>query len=252
MSFVTTNGSKTSTWGGPPMLEVEGLRAGYGKTVVLHKISFGLANAGRVGILGRNGAGKSTLLRSIAGLVPVLDGSVRLGDEDITHAPAHARARGGLAYVPQGRQIFPALSVQDNLRVAAYGTGRKDIHRLQDEVCGEFPILKDKLHARGGSLSGGQQQMLAIGRALMTEPQILLLDEPSEGIQPSIVEHISERIVALNAERGIALVLVEQNLQFTAAVVDDTHILDKGEIVRSMPIKAFLTDTAMQQEYIGV
>lgn len=249
---MTTNAFRTSISGGLPMLEVEGLRAGYGKTVVLHQISFRLAEGARLGILGRNGAGKSTLLRNIAGLLPAIHGSVRLDDKDITRAPAHLRARRGLAYVPQGRQIFPALSVRDNLRVAAYGTGRKEIDRLLDEVYAEFPVLREKLNAQGGSLSGGQQQMLAIGRALMTEPKILLLDEPSEGIQPSIVEHIAERIMALNTERGIAVVLVEQNLQFTAAVVEHTHILDKGEIVASMPVETFMSDAALQQEYIGV
>jgi urea ABC transporter ATP-binding protein UrtE len=234
------------------MLEVSGMRAGYGKTTVLHGLDLELGDAARVGILGRNGAGKSTLLRAIAGLIPLTGGTVHLAGEDLTKAPAHVRARKGLGYVPQGRQIFPALSVLDNLRVAAYGTRRKDIDALLGEVYDEFPVLAERRQQRGGSLSGGQQQMLAIGRALMTRPKVLLLDEPSEGIQPSIVEQIAEQIVALNHEHGIAVLLVEQNLQFTADAVEDTHILDKGEIVHTLPVAEFVRNTTLQSQYIGV
>jgi len=234
------------------MLEVSGMRAGYGKTTVLHGLDLELGDAARVGILGRNGAGKSTLLRAIAGLIPLTGGTVHLAGEDLTKAPAHVRARKGLGYVPQGRQIFPALSVLDNLRVAAYGTHGKDIDALLGEVYDEFPVLAERRQQRGGSLSGGQQQMLAIGRALMTRPKVLLLDEPSEGIQPSIVEQIAEQIVALNHEHGIAVLLVEQNLQFTADAVEDTHILDKGEIVHTLPVAEFVRNTTLQSQYIGV
>lgn len=234
------------------MLEVKNLQAGYGKTQVLHGVNVTLEDGARIGILGRNGAGKSTLLRTIVGLIAATSGSVILDGEDVTKTPAHTRACSGVAYVPQGRQIFPALSVSDNLRVAAYGTGRKKVDALLADVYAEFPVLADKRNVRGSSLSGGQQQMLALGRALMTEPRILLLDEPSEGIQPSIVADIGKRILALNRDRGIAVILVEQNLEFTAAVVERTHILDKGQVVHSLAMEKFLANPDLQREYIGV
>lgn len=234
------------------MLEVKSLHAGYGKTSVLHGVDLILDDGGRIGILGRNGAGKSTLLRAIVGLITATSGSIRLDGDDATRLPAYVRARRGIAYVPQGRQIFPSLSVADNLRVAAYGTGRKKVDSLIEDVNSEFPALADKRNARGGSLSGGQQQMLAIGRALMTEPRILLLDEPSEGIQPSLLANISEKIVSLNQDRGIAVVLVEQSLEFTAVVVEHTHIFDKGRIAQTVPMAEFLANLELQREYLGV
>lgn len=242
----------TSTWGVRPMLEVQGLHAGYGQTPVIHGLDLRLEKVDRIAILGRNGAGKSTLLRTIMGLITPTSGRVLVDGSDVTEFPSHDRARRGLAYVPQGRQIFPELSVVENLKVAAFGTRRKNVDGLVRSVYDEFPVLADKRAARGGSLSGGQQQMLALGRALVTEPRLLLLDEPSEGIQPSIVAEIGEKIRVMNRDRGIAIVLVEQNLEFAASVVETTHIMDKGEIVETVAASDFLANEELQRKYIGI
>lgn len=234
------------------MLHVEQLRAGYGSTPVLQDLTLHVPAGARVAVLGRNGVGKTTLLRAIIGELPVMGGTVRLGDEEVTRRPAHERARRGVAYVPQGRDIFPGLSVLDNLRVAAYAVRLKDWRSTLDEVLEQFPVLGDKSALAGGGLSGGQQQILALGRALMTRPRLLLLDEPSEGIQPSIVDQIAEHVRRINEEKGITVVLVEQNLQFATKIAQHAHLMDKGRIVRDMPAQDVLADRELQHEYLGV
>ncbi|MEV6344308.1 ABC transporter ATP-binding protein [Actinoplanes sp. NPDC051851] len=227
------------------MLEVEGLHAGYGRTAVLHGMTLSVPAGSRTAVLGRNGVGKSTLLKTLIGLVPATGGRILVDGADVTGHPAHRRARSGIAYVPQGRDIFPDLSVLDNLRVADR-TGRLE------QVFDEFPVLREKRHAAGGSLSGGQQQILALGRALMTGPRLLLLDEPSEGIQPSIVDQIAGAVRRMNDEHGLTVLLVEQNLEFAAGVCDRALIVDKGEVVRSVRTADLLADRDMQHEYLGV
>lgn len=234
------------------MLHVEQLRAGYGSTPVLQDLSLHVPAGARVAVLGRNGVGKTTLLKAIIGELPVMAGTVRLGDEEVTRRHAHERARRGVAYVPQGRDIFPGLSVLDNLRVAAYAVRLKDWRSTLDEVLTQFPVLGDKSALAGGGLSGGQQQILALGRALMTRPRLLLLDEPSEGIQPSIVDQIAEHVRRINEEKGITVVLVEQNLQFATKIAQHAHLMDKGRIVRDMPAQDVLADRDLQHEYLGV
>jgi urea ABC transporter ATP-binding protein UrtE len=234
------------------MLHVEQLRAGYGSTPVLQDLTLHVPGGARVAVLGRNGVGKTTLLRAIIGELPVMAGTVRLGDEEVTRRPAHERARRGVAYVPQGRDIFPGLSVLDNLRVAAYAVRLKDWRSTLDEVLTQFPVLGEKSALAGGGLSGGQQQILALGRALMTRPRLLLLDEPSEGIQPSIVDQIAEHVRRINEEKGITVVLVEQNLQFATKIAQHAHLMDKGRIVRDMPAQDVLADRDLQHEYLGV
>ena len=234
------------------MLRVEDVTAGYGAGPVLTDLQFSVPAGRRVAVLGRNGVGKTTLLRAIMGEVKAKQGRILFEDKDITGEPPYRRARRGVAYVPQGRDVFPGLSVLDNLRVAAYGAGRKHWQPQLEQVMDEFPILREKAKLPGGGLSGGQQQILALGRALMTEPKLLLLDEPSEGIQPSIVDQIAEHVRRVNLERQITVVLVEQNLEFATNVAEHAYLMDRGRIVRELPAKDVLADRELQHEYLGV
>lgn len=234
------------------MLRVEDLRAGYGRTGVLNGVSLSVADGEVVAILGRNGVGKSTLLKAIIGAIPVTNGRILLGDRDLTRARSHLRARSGIAYVPQGRDVFPRLTVLDNLRVAAYGSRHRGWANALEQLLDEFPILREKSSQMGASLSGGQQQILALARALMTNPKVLLLDEPSEGIQPTIVEQIAETITQINSQRGTAVVLVEQNLDFATKVAGKAFLMDKGEVVRESAVEAIADDRTVQREYLGV
>ncbi|MGH3441449.1 MAG: ABC transporter ATP-binding protein [Nitriliruptorales bacterium] len=234
------------------MLELRRVQSAYGGTRVLRGVDLALESGRRIAVLGRNGAGKTTLLRTIIGLVPLAGGSMTFDGQDLSTLPVHERAHRGIGYVPQGRQVFPDLSVADNLLAAAYGVGASDADTRLASVLAEFPALRDKHAARAGSLSGGQQQMLAVGRALMSQPRLLLLDEPSEGIQPSIVDQIGDKILQLNEEWGITVLLVEQNLEFAAAVVEDAYILDMGEVARQLPAADVLEDIDLQREYMGV
>ncbi len=234
------------------MLRAEAVRAGYGTTPVLQDLDFCVEAGECVAVLGRNGVGKTTLLKTLMGQLPLMAGTVWWEDEDVSRLPAHTRARRGIAYVPQGRQIFPGLSVKDNLRVAAYGTGRKDWKGTLDEIFDQFPVLREKADLAGSGLSGGQQQILALGRALMTRPRLLLLDEPSEGIQPSIVGTIATHVKEVNERHGITVVIVEQNLEFAVRVASHASVMDKGRIVRDLPSADVLADRQLQHEYMGV
>lgn len=234
------------------MLRAEGVSAGYGSTPVLQDLSLTAGEGDRLAILGRNGVGKTTLLRALMGELPLMAGRVWLGDTDATRLPPYERARRGIAYVPQGRDIFPGLTVVDNLRVAAYATRQKDWRGTLNDVLQQFPVLAEKADLAGGGLSGGQQQILALGRALMTRPRVLLLDEPSEGIQPSIVDLIAQHVRRINEEQGITVVLVEQNLEFAAKIAQHAYLMDKGRIVRDLPAHELLSDRDLQHEYLGV
>jgi urea ABC transporter ATP-binding protein UrtE len=212
------------------MLEVASLHAGYGRIPILNGVTFRIEAGEVVGVLGHNGMGKTTLIRTLMGFLPATAGTIRFLGDDITHLPTHARSRRGLGYVPQGRQIFPQLSVRDNLRFAAIRTAPAEIER----ALGDFPTLTRLLERPGGALSGGEQQLLALARALCARPKLLLLDEPTEGIQPSIIEQIGETLSRLNRERGLALLVVEQNLEFVARLARRVLILQKGEIAREL------------------
>ncbi len=214
------------------MLRADGIHLYYGASHILRGASV-TAMPGRVTcLLGRNGVGKTSMLRGITGHVPVRRGTVEWEGDDITKLPAHLRARRGIAYVPQGREIFPRLTVAENLQTGLTAAGRT-ARRLRDEVFDLFPVLKDMLSRRGGDLSGGQQQQLAIGRALVTQPRLLVLDEPTEGIQPSIIKDI-ERVIRLLAERGdMAILLVEQYYEFARDLADTVAVLDRGSVVLS-------------------
>ena len=230
------------------MMAVEGLVAGYGRIGVLHGASLAVGAGSCVGILGHNGMGKTTLLRTLMGLLPCKGGRILLDGQEIQRLPPHERARRGLGYVPQGRQIFPALSVLDNLRFAVAAKGGRD-GAVVEEVLGEFPELRRLLDRPGGALSGGEQQLLALARALRGRPRLLLLDEPTEGIQPSINAAIIERIHALR-RRGLSVLLVEQNLDFIQALADRILLIQRGRITREIPPTA-LGDPALVQEFVG-
>ncbi len=233
------------------MLRASDLRAGYGSTPVLFGVDLFVDAGERVAILGRNGVGKTTLMRAIAGSVPLTGGTLLLGDVDVGAMKPHQRARLGISHVPQGRDIFPKLTVEENLKVGAGARADAHVSRLE-ATFNEFPVLAEKRKARGASLSGGQQQILALARALMTGPDVLLLDEPSEGIQPSILDEIVDVIERINTERDIAVVLVEQNLDFAARVARRGLIMEKGELTAEVDTAALSSDRDSQRRYMAL
>jgi len=211
------------------MLTVTGLNQFYGGSHILRGVGFE-APAGKVtALLGRNGVGKTTLLKTLIGLLPAASGSVRFEAEDITRSPPHARVRAGIGYVPQGREIFPRLTVQENLQMGL--ASRPADARLPERIFEMFPVLRQMLRRRGGDLSGGQQQQLAIGRALAMGPKLLILDEPTEGIQPSIIKDIERAIRALASSGEMAILLVEQYYDFARSLADQYLVMERGEIV---------------------
>jgi len=231
------------------MMRVRDVSAGYGRIEILRGISLDVASGSCVGILGHNGMGKTTLLKTLIGLVPCTGGSIEWEGRAIQRLPAHARARVGIGYVPQGRQIFPGLSVLENLHFAARAS-RKPV-AVADAVLAEFPELDRLLNRPGGTLSGGEQQLLAVARALCGQPRLLLLDEPTEGVQPSIVAALVERISALRARLGLAVLLVEQNLDFIRALADRALLIQRGRIVNEIP-RTSLDDPTLVAEFVGV
>jgi branched-chain amino acid transport system ATP-binding protein len=232
------------------MLEVSELAAGYGRIPILGGVSFSVARGEFVGILGHNGMGKTTLLRALMGYLPATAGRVVLEDTDITRAEPYRRARAGMGYVPQGRDIFPGLSVRDNLRM---GTARrpKDEDAAIGSALETFPRLKPLIDRPGGALSGGEQQLLAIARCLAGNPRLILLDEPTEGIQPSIIDEIAETLLGLRSKGGLTMILVEQNLDFIATLSERVLIIQKGVIVHSAE-PGELHGHGLINEFIGV
>jgi urea transport system ATP-binding protein len=212
------------------MLAIRNINQFYGQSHTLWDLDLDIPEGSCYSLMGRNGVGKTTLLQSIMGQLPLRSGSITLEGRDISTLPAYSRAGLGVGYVPQGRMIFPLLSVEENLRtgLAARSDGSRDI---PEQVFDIFPVLRTMLKRRGGDLSGGQQQQLAIGRALVIEPKLLLLDEPTEGIQPNIVHEIGDIIRALNVELKLTVLLVEQKLPFVQRICDRFCIMDKGRVV---------------------
>ena len=212
------------------MLKVQNLNQFYGESHTLWDVDLDVLAGNCTCLMGRNGVGKTTLLKSIMGLLPVESGSINLDGDELADKPPEIRAHKGIGYVPQGREIFTQLSVEENLRVGllARGDGLKEIPDFVFEI---FPVLKQMLNRRGGDLSGGQQQQLAIGRALTLDPKLLILDEPTEGIQPNIVHEIGDIIIRLNKEKRLTILLVEQKLPFARRVAQNFCILDKGRSV---------------------
>jgi len=212
------------------MLKLEGINQYYGGSHILRNVGFDAALGEVTVILGRNGVGKTTLLKSLMGVVPVKTGSIRLDGVDITHDTPYERVRKGVGYVPQGREIFGRLTVEENLRMGlAYKPGNTPI---SNELFELFPVLKTMIDRRGGDLSGGQQQQLAIARALAAGPKLLILDEPTEGIQPSIIKDIARVIRMLADRKTMAIVLVEQYYDFAAELADQYLVMERGEIVQ--------------------
>lgn len=214
------------------MLNVEGIDLYYGAAKALRGVSLEAETGKVTAVLGRNGVGKTSLMRAIVGQQPVAKGAIRLGSDDLTRLAPYDRARRGVAFVPQGREIFPLLTVKENLETGFAPLKRADRH-IQSEIWDLFPVLKDMLHRRGGDLSGGQQQQLAIGRALVTRPKLLVLDEPTEGIQPSIIKDIGRAIAYLRNKGGMAIVLVEQYFEWARDLCDDYVVMDRGQVVIS-------------------
>ncbi|MCY4486866.1 MAG: urea ABC transporter ATP-binding subunit UrtE [Deltaproteobacteria bacterium] len=212
------------------MLQVDDIHLQYGASRVLRGVTLSVDKGQVTCVLGRNGVGKTSLLRAILGLRPVRKGRIRWEGDDITGLPAHRRARLGFGNVPQGREIFPRLTVEENLRTGFPALPRS-LRTIPDQVFQLFPVLKDMLHRRGGDLSGGQQQQLAIARALVLRPKLLILDEPTEGIQPSIIKDIKQVIHGLAREGRMAILLVEQYFDFAHELADKLVVMDRGESV---------------------
>ncbi len=213
------------------MLQIEDVRVGYHRSSVLHGVTVGVPKDGVAAVLGHNGAGKSTLLRAAVGLLTPSSGTVRLDGEDITRRKPHERVARGMAYVPQGQQAFPHLTTAENLQLVA--DGRKRGRAAIGEALDLFPALRALSHRRAGLLSGGQRQQLAIARALVTEPRILLLDEPTEGIQPSVVAEIEDTILTLAARGGLSVLLVEQHVGFAMRAAQRYYVLEAGRVTSS-------------------
>jgi branched-chain amino acid transport system ATP-binding protein len=212
------------------LLEVSDFKAGYGGKPVLQGVDISVRRGEIVAVIGRNGVGKSTLMKALIGLLPTDGGTLTFKGERVDRLPAHRRARLGIGYVPQGRDVFPRMTVEDNLKVGAEIRGKATPADF-DRVYAAFPILKERRSQRAGTMSGGQQQQLAIGRVLIASPDLILLDEPSEGIQPSIVQEIGRTIVAANRKDGVTIVIVEQNLDMIRATAERCYVMDKGRIV---------------------
>jgi branched-chain amino acid transport system ATP-binding protein/urea transport system ATP-binding protein len=231
------------------MLHVSGLRSGYGHIPILFGIDFNVAEGQTVGILGHNGMGKTTLLKTLMGYLPATAGSVRLGDADLTRLSPNARARRGIGYVPQGREIFTTLSVLENLKMGCLFVD--DEAATIKATLRDFPRLEPLLDRQGGALSGGEQQILALARCLCGMPRIILLDEPTEGIQPSIVEALAETLVDLRGRRNLTIVLVEQNLRFITALAQRILLIQKGVITRELSAGE-AADRALIEQFAGV
>ncbi len=227
------------------MLEIRSLNQFYGGSHILWDVDMTVPGGSVTVLMGRNGMGKTTLLKCVMGLLPLASGQMRFEGRDLRAMSAPDRARSGIGFVPQGREIFSQLTVEENLRVGL-ASRRTPARAVPEQIYELFPVLKQMLHRRGGDLSGGQQQQLAIGRALVLEPRLLILDEPTEGIQPNIVSEIAEVLMRLNRDTGLTVLLVEQKLPFARRVASELRVLDKGRLMLSGGI-ADLTDDLVRQ-----
>jgi branched-chain amino acid transport system ATP-binding protein len=233
------------------MLRVENLTSSYGRIAVLRDVSLDVARGEMVALIGSNGAGKTTLLRAISGVQPIGSGAIKFDGKPIHQLSAHARVRAGIVQVPEGRQVFTPLPVADNLRLGAWTRHDAEINRDLDEVYATFPALAEKRQIAAGALSGGQQQMLAIGRALMARPKVLLLDEPSMGLAPMLAEQILANVAALKT-RGLTVLLVEQNAHAALAIADRAYVLETGRVTLEGESAALRNDARVREAYLGI
>jgi branched-chain amino acid transport system ATP-binding protein len=234
-----------------PLLSVKNIRSSYGPIEALHDISFDVLPGEAVTLLGSNGAGKTTTLMCISGIQPLSSGEVWFDGSNITAMPAHERVKLGLAQVPEGRRIFPRLTVNDNLRLGAYSRrDEAEVRASEEYVYSLFPILRQRANQLGGTLSGGEQQMLAIGRALMSKPRMLLLDEPSMGIAPLLVRKIFETLARLNAE-GMTILLIEQNAHLALKLATRGYVLETGTITLTGESSLLVSDPRVREAYLG-
>jgi branched-chain amino acid transport system ATP-binding protein len=234
------------------LLEASGLRAGFGSNTVLHGVSFDVREGEIAAILGLNGAGKSVTLKVVGGVVPAWHGTITFAGQDITRLGAEERVERGMAHVPQGRQVFPDLTVEQNLRLGAYTLRRRDKSRyagVLGNILERFPILGDRRDQAAGTLSGGEQAMLAVGRALMCEPKLILVDEASAGLAPIMVRQLFDMLGQVNRS-GVTILLVEQNVTFSLEIADRAHIMQRGQIVYEGPVPKL--DTEKVATYLGV
>ncbi len=232
------------------MLQISNANGGYKRVTIIRDCSLSVSKGEIVALLGRNGAGKSTLMKYTMGLVDTFGGSVSIDGNTLPQSTSK-RVKMGLGYVPQGRYVFPRLSVPENIAVAALACGHNR-HESIDDAFEDFPILAEKKDALAGTLSGGQQQILSIARALATKPQVLLLDEPTEGVQPSIIEEIGEKLKRLNEERGLSILIAEQNLDFCLSIAKRAYILNNGSISHETTRDELIKNKTILHELLGV
>ena len=233
------------------MLDVEHLEVGYGDAVAIWDVSLAVGTGELVTVVGPNGAGKTTLIDAIAGLLPVRAGRVRLDERDLSSVPPHALCSHGIALVPEGRRLFTAMTVEENLEIGCYApAARARRSQSLERVYATFPVLRERRRQLAGSLSGGQQQMVAIGRALMAMPRLLLLDEPSLGLAPQIVDQVFEVVAAIHAE-GVAVLLVEQNIVQAFAIAARAYVLEQGHIVAEGAPSELARDARIREAYLG-
>jgi branched-chain amino acid transport system ATP-binding protein len=235
----------------PAVLDIRGLHSHYGPIEALHGIDIEVRKGQLVALVGANGAGKTTLLRAISGVQPVSAGSIAFDGADITRMSADKRVRAGIGQVPEGRQVFGPMTVEDNLRLGAYTRPKSELAGDLDRMYALFPVLKEKRQLLAGMLSGGQQQMLAMARALMGRPQVLLLDEPSMGLAPLLIQEIF-RIVQTLRDQGITIFLVEQNAHAALAIADVGYVIETGSIILSGPGPELLNNEQVQSAYLGM
>jgi len=234
------------------LLKVENINTYYGLSHILQDVSLEVDKNEIVTLVGRNGAGKSTTLKSVLGIQPVRSGHVWFDGKDISHLPTHLTIQRGISYVPEERRIFPGLSVRENIRVALLKSKNRDREEEMIERAGQyFPVLKQRLNQEGTSLSGGEQQMLAIARSLVTDPKLMLIDEPTEGLMPMLVELIAEMVLTIHRE-GVTVLLVEQNMEMALTISHRAYVMDEGRIQTFGPAQDILADEEIQRRYLSV